>query len=140
MGLNKKHLNAAELQEFLDEKKILPADPMTPYIVKAELDVDGHGRMKYNILMTSRHLIEEHLILSTAKAVQSWCAATSLSQEFFVRYSSSSATGRMRRTPPLLSTGLNPLQTFSLKRSWRMGRLLSPKPCGPRGRMKTFQD
>ena len=61
LGLNKKHLNAAELQEFLDEKKILPADPMTPYIVKAELDVDSDGRMKYNILMTSRHLIEEHL-------------------------------------------------------------------------------
>ena len=55
MGLNKKHLNAAELQEFLDEKKILPADPMTPYIVKAELDVDGDGRMKYNILMTERY-------------------------------------------------------------------------------------
>ena len=61
LGLNKKHLNAAELQEFLDEKKILPADPMTPYIVKAELDVDSDGRMTYNILMTSRHLIEEHL-------------------------------------------------------------------------------
>ena len=54
MGLNKKHLNAAELQEFLDEKKILPADPMTPYIVKAELDVDGDGRMVKILFCTKK--------------------------------------------------------------------------------------
>ena len=40
LGLNKGNLNVAELEDFIEKKKIYPADPMTPYILKGELDVD----------------------------------------------------------------------------------------------------